>query len=189
MTPYFAAYAAHSLEERHHPFQNLVEGVAFGSFGTGEDPDHGRTELGGDLDPVLHQLHVFAAGLGIGHGEIVAHAGAAESDAVQKGAPLQAVNVLVRRDLGVTGEVVPGRVNGLDAVFGAVIDHVRQRHTAVAQRGVERISVEAQFDADAGDPGDAALGECCRGGQNERAEKDAPAGVVGGHDNNFMRFS
>ena len=89
---------------------------------------------------------VGAALVGLGEGEVVADAGAADAEAVQERAALDGVDVGVGRGSGVAGEVVAGRVDGVEAQLGAEVDRLLEGHGAAAQRGVERVEVAAQLD-------------------------------------------
>src|SRR5262249_32313518 len=80
-----------------------------------------------------------------GECEVVAHAGAAERYAVYVGLTLEIEQVIIRWNLRITGEVIPGRIEPIDTVRRTVVDHVLERHLPARQRPVERVGIEADF--------------------------------------------
>ena len=101
---------------------------------------------------------------GVGDGEVVADAGAADGDAVDKGLALEAVDVIVAGDGGVIGEVVAGGIEGVDVVLGAIVEDIGEGHGAAAEGFVEGIGVEGEASAGAGIARDAALSDKREGG-------------------------
>ena len=97
-------------------------------------------------------------------GEVVADAGAADGDAVDKGLALEAVDVIVAGDGGVSGEVVAGGIEGVDVVLGAIIEDIGEGHGAAAEGFVEGIGVEGEASAGAGIARDSALSGKREGG-------------------------
>ena len=122
-------------------------------------------------------MHIFLARGFVRHGEIVAHAGAADADAVHESGPLQVVYVLIGRHLGITGEVVSGRVQGVDPMLRAEMDGIREGHAALAQGPVERVSVQSEFELDSRFPRDPGWrGDGGRGHQAAKGHETQDAG-------------
>src|SRR5690606_26263280 len=130
-------------EQRHHPFQGLVETVAFRNAVAGEDTNHGSPEFVGDTDPVLYQLQFLSATRGIAKRKVIPNAGTTNRDAVHESAALQFVEKIVGWHCGVSGEIIAGGIEAIEAMVGAEINHVHQRHFPGAQRGVEGVRIEA----------------------------------------------
>lgn len=155
------------LKEGQHPFEDIVHALTFGNFEAREDADGVGTEFAGDLDPVLNEGEIGLTLGGVGDGEVVADAGAADGDAVDKGLALEAVDVIVAGDGGVIGEVVAGGIEGVDVVLSAIVEDIGEGHCAAAESFVEGIGVEGEAGAGAGIARDAALGGKREGGEVE----------------------
>ena len=142
------------FEIGHHPLQRFVKALPRGRCPAGKDADHRRPQFARHHDPVLHHAHiVFARGF-VRHREVIAHAGAADGDAVDEGGPLQVVDVVIGRDFGITGEVVSGWVQRIHTMLRAEEDGIRERHAALAQGPVEGVGVQSQLELDSRFPRD-----------------------------------
>jgi hypothetical protein len=116
---------------------------------------------------------------GVGHGEIVPDAGAADVEAGQEGAPLDRVDVRVGGRLGVPGEVVAGGVDGVEAQLRAEVEHLLEGDLPAAEGGVEGVQVAAEPDLRGAGASGQRLRACPRGGGGEVGQ-EARGGGQGG---------
>ena len=106
----------------------------------------------------------------VGRGEVVAHARPADVDAELESPPLELIEVLVGRHLGIAREEVARRVERIEVHLGAEIEQVEERDPLrpplelVVQGLVERIGVQAGLE-----PGSAGALDRSRTGQGPDA--------------------
>jgi hypothetical protein len=120
------------LEVGGHPRKRLVKAMPCGTLPAREHADDGRAQLVCDHNPILHHLHVIAPRDGVGYGEIVAHACAVDRYAIDEGRSLQLIDIVVRRNFGLTGEIISGGIQRVHIVLRAELNGIRERHAAVA---------------------------------------------------------
>src|ERR1035441_6540124 len=120
-------------------------------------------KAGADISRALPRTELLLSARGVGQAEIVAYAGAAEGDAVEVSLLLETADGVVVRRLRVARKVVSGGVQRVEAVLRAIDHQVFQRHLSGAQRAIEGVSVEPQFQLHAAGARDLSLCPCGAG--------------------------
>src|SRR5690606_6504124 len=96
-----------------------------------EYPDGLPAQLLRDVDPAFDQRDAFTALLRIGMGKVVANTRAANLQSEGECSPFGLVYHFVRRNVGVTLEVITGKVNAGKAELRGELQHIVDGHYAI----------------------------------------------------------
>src|SRR5260370_40063093 len=128
------------LEGGGNPILNLASGGALGDglpvfgahLGVGEYTDHRRPQPCSNFHPLLDVFDAFIADSLISGCEVIAHSGSADSDAEVRGPLLEPIDISVRRQLRVAGEVIPGGIEAFELILGGELENLHKGNSLCA---------------------------------------------------------